>query len=107
VSLANWVLAVGNTRTPAAFAAAERHLEHAEGAVRAAALVALRHAPAARVLPALERALGDSDPNVRIEAIRELGRRTEPAARAGIERAAQLDPAAEVRDFARELLNPR
>lgn len=106
-SLASWLLAAGNTRTPAAFAAAERHLEHGDGPVRAAALVALRHAPAARVLQALDRALVDRDPNVRIEAVRELGRRSEPAARAGIERAARQDPAAEVRDFARELLNPR
>ncbi len=103
--LPTWLLAVGNTGAPEVLAIAGRYVEHVDPAVRGAACVALRRVsglPAVELLAA--RALLDREPTVRGEAIRELGRRSEPEARRALERVAAEEPTDELRDKARELL---
>lgn len=104
-SLRTWLLAVGNTRAPAATDVAQRLLGHADADVRAAACVALGRQPAASALDALvARGLGDPSTSVRHEAVIALSHRSEPAARAALQQVAEHDADAAVRQRAQRLL---
>jgi HEAT repeat protein len=104
-SLRTWLLAVGNSRAPAAEPVAQRLLGHADADVRAAACVALGRQPSAAALEALcTRGLGDASPAVRHEAVIALSHRSEPAARAALQQIADGDADASVRDRARRVL---
>lgn len=103
--LDQWVLAIGNTRTPAALAVALRLLGHESPSVRGACCVVLRNCPEPEALQALlQRGLADLVTAVRLDALDALARRAEPAARSAIESTATLDLDEEVREFARRLL---
>ncbi len=103
--LSTWLLAVGNTGTGEALPIADRYLEHADATVRASACVLLRRVPGDGAIERLAaRALRDVASTVRGEAIRELGRRSEPAARAALEQVLANEPDEELRGKARELL---
>jgi HEAT repeat protein len=60
-----------------------------------------------RALAAIERALGDSDEQVRRTAVLALRDRTEPAVAQWLARAASTDPSAGVRRVAAEVLGSR
>jgi HEAT repeat protein len=103
--LSTWLLAVGNAAPAETLAIARRYLGHADPAVRGASCVALRRVTDAAVVPLLvDLGLADAVATVRREALLVLGRRSEPAARAAIERIAQADPDEELRHKANELL---
>lgn len=103
--LRTWLLAVGNSRTPAAEPVALRLLGHADADVRAAACVALGRQSSAQALDALcVRGLGDASPAVRHEAVIALSRRSEPAARTALQQVADGDADVSVRDRARRVL---
>jgi hypothetical protein len=100
-----WLLAVGNTGSAVVFEIAGRYLDHTDPVLRAAACTVLRRVETAAALALLsERGLGDASPVVRLEALRTLARRQEPAARAAIERIARTDPDDEVKQRANDLL---
>lgn len=103
--LPTWLLAVGNTGTGEALPIADRYLEHVDATVRSSACVLLRRVPGNAAIERLAtRALRDVASTVRGEAIRELGRRSEPAARAALEQVLANETDEELRGKVRELL---
>lgn len=103
--LPTWLLAVANTRADVVEAIALRHLGHADAQVRAAACVGLGRVPGTTALRALlETGVTDSEPAVRHEAIMALSHRSEPEARAALQRVAAEDQDQSVRERAERLL---
>lgn len=103
--LSTWLLAVANTRADVVEAIALRHLDHTDAQVRAAACVGLGRVPGATALRALlETGVTDSEPAVRHEAVMALSHRSEPEARAALQRVAAEDLDQSVRERAQRLL---
>lgn len=103
--LSTWLLAVANTRAEVVEAIALRHLGHADARVRAAACVGLGRVPGTTALRALlETGVTDSEPAVRHEAVMALSHRSEPEARAALQRVANEDQDQSVRERAQRLL---
>lgn len=103
--LSTWLLAVANTRADVVEAIALRHLGHADAQVRAAACVGLGRVPGTTALRALlESGVTDRDPAVRHEAVMALSHRSEPEARAALQRVAAEDQDQSVRERAGRLL---
>lgn len=93
-----WLEALGNAGDPAALPFAERYLRHEQGAVRLAAVGAIRGVAGDAATGLLAAAARDDlAPGVRAEAVHVLSDRVEPAARGAVARALREDASERVR----------
>ena len=104
-TVADWLLAVGNTRSDAALPIALRRLDDVDPAVRAAACVVLRDQGAMEATQALlERGLRDAAASVRLEAVLALSTRRDANVRQALQLVADTDVDSTVRGRAARAL---